>query len=84
MAAPEEEQRRAEALDKARNEGADAWSPSRAREAIRAWGARYLQACPGARIPRHCTVESAENIGALDNQERFEAWACPSVGPLRL
>lgn len=71
MADATEEQRRREMLDARRAAGAKAWSPSRAREALRRFG-----------IGGTVRFEEAEAHGAFDNSDAFENWCFAEFGEL--
>ena len=80
MATREEEQARREALDRRRAEGANAWSPSRAREAMR----RAL--CPplsrfGHPDPAYVSLPALrESEDHLHSKEAFICWTAPRFG----
>lgn len=71
MATPEEEERRSEALDNARNDGANAWSPSRAREAVRRAG--YQMNWGHTLGEPHRTIAEMDRRGSFDSPEEYRA-----------
>jgi hypothetical protein len=70
MATPVEEQARRDALDARRKAGDAAWSPSRAREALRA----YLCESGLAGVAHTWSAE-AERAGAFDEPEALRTFA---------
>lgn len=76
MASPEEERRRAVMLDERRRAGDAAWSPSRAREALRAFGVTHF----GRDRNPHQLCEKAADTGALDGPEAFDAFCMAEFG----
>lgn len=69
MASTDEESRRLQALDERRNAGADAWSPSRAREAIRREAARMNWGRTMHEPTR--TIEFMERSGGFDDPDLY-------------